>query len=71
MNTERHKKLGLAALLLGTLAILACGGGGNLTDPPPDDDPGPEPPAPEVRGYPIYAVDLGNRLLLFGSESPT
>ncbi|MGH7527385.1 MAG: DUF4394 domain-containing protein [Gemmatimonadales bacterium] len=70
MNPERPKTLGLTALLLGTLAVLACGGGSGLTDPPPDDDPGPEPPAP-VQGYSIYAVDLDNRLLLFGSESPT
>ncbi len=70
MNTERRKTRRLSPLLLGTLAVLACSGGGGLTDPPPDDDPDPEPPAP-VQGYAIYAVDLDNRLLLFGSESPT
>ncbi|MGH2689230.1 MAG: DUF4394 domain-containing protein, partial [Actinomycetota bacterium] len=67
--------VGLSALLLGALAIAACGGGSGLTDQsPPEDppvDPGPEPPAPEVEGYAIYAVTLDNRLLLLGSENPT
>jgi hypothetical protein len=72
MKTVQPRTFALTGLLLGTLAVLACGGR-NPTDPPPDDDPDPEPPAPapEVEGYPIYAVDLNNRLLLFGSESPT
>jgi hypothetical protein len=73
MKAERSKTHGLTALLLSAL-LLACGGG-NPTDPPVDEGPDPDPPAPspppEVEGNPIYAVDLDNRLLLFGSESPT
>ncbi|MGH7630594.1 MAG: hypothetical protein ACREOF_14680 [Gemmatimonadales bacterium] len=68
MNAERPQTLGPTALLLATLAVLACGGGGSLTDQSPIDDP--EPPAPAVQGYATYAVDLNNRLLLFGSEAP-
>lgn len=74
MNPKHSKTLGPAALLLAALALAACGEGGGLTDQtPPDDPPGdnpPEPPAPDVQGYAIYAVTLDNRLLLFGSENP-
>jgi Domain of unknown function (DUF4394) len=61
-----------------TLAAAAgCGkdGGSGLTDPPPSDDPAPADPAPSgwtgpaPVGHAIYAVDLGNNFLVFGSES--
>ncbi len=78
LNPKHSKKLGPAALLLAALALAACGEGGSLTDQSPPDDPpgdppgddGPEPPAPDVEGYAIYAVTLDNQLLLFGSENP-
>jgi hypothetical protein len=64
-----------------TLAALGCGkdGGSGLTDPGPSDpgpsDPGPadpEPagwPGPAPVGHVLYAVDLGNNFLVFGTES--
>ena len=68
MSLTIFKMLGPAVVLAALL--LACGGGNDIT-PPPDDPPDdPEPPAPQVEGYSIYAVTLDNRLLLFGSESP-
>jgi hypothetical protein len=74
---------GIRAVALGFLtltAILAgagCGGdgGSGLTDPPPSDpgpsDPGPDdpPPAPAPVGHVVYAVDLENNFLVFGTES--
>jgi hypothetical protein len=46
--------------------LLACGGGkSSPTEPEP-----PPPPPPDLKGSPVYAVDLDNRLLLFGTESP-
>lgn len=67
--------LTLMALVLAGLLATACGSGGGLIDESPIDDPeppadDPEPPALEVKGRPIYAVDLKNQLLLFGTESP-
>ncbi len=67
--------LALTALLLATFALLGCGSGSGDILPPPDDDPDPpadDPglPTGEVKGKAIYAVDLDNRLLLFGTESP-
>jgi hypothetical protein len=65
------RAIALAFLTLSALA--ACGGdnGGGLTDPPsePSDptDPGPEGPAPV--GTVMYAVDLSNNFLVFGSGS--
>src|SRR5262245_23052084 len=65
----------VALSLAATLALAACGGGdgGGLTTPPPppDDDP---PPSQSTDGPPpvgdvIYALDNGNRLLMFGTES--
>jgi hypothetical protein len=70
----------MAALLLAAgLAGVACGkdGGGGLTDPGPTgpdpvdpgpSDPGPAP-APAPIGQVVYAVDLQNNLLVFGTES--
>ena len=66
----RSTTLALAA----TLGLAACGGGdgGGLTTPP-DDDPTPPPgqpsEGPAPRGAVIYALDNGNRLLMFGTES--
>ncbi len=68
----------LAFLALGaTLAGAGCGkdGGSGPTGPLPSDpgptDPGPDdpPPAPAPVGYVVYAVDLANNFLVFGSES--
>jgi hypothetical protein len=64
-------------VLAATLAGAGCGkdGGSGLTDPGPSDpgpsDPGPDdpPPAPAPVGRVIYAVDLANNFLVFGSES--
>jgi hypothetical protein len=66
-----------SAALAATLALAACGGGdggsGDVTGPPPSDDPGnPPPPAqdgPAPVGAVIYALDNGNNLLMFGTES--
>jgi hypothetical protein len=66
-----------SAALAATLALAACGGGdggsGDVTGPPPSDDPGnPPPPAhdgPPPVGAVIYALDNGNNLLMFGTES--
>ena len=46
---------------------------GTPTPPSPGDPQPPtpsEPPAPDVVGRGVYAVDLDNRLMLFGTESP-
>jgi hypothetical protein len=68
----------LAFLAFGaTLAGAGCGkdGGSGPTGPLPSDpgptDPGPDdpPPAPAPVGYVVYAVDLANNFLVFGSES--
>ena len=66
--------------MLGLLlaAVLSCGGGNDNpgpTEPPPEEPPPEEPPSnppppSELKGSPVYAVDLANRLLLFGTESP-
>ena len=63
--------------LAAAVAAAACGGndnGGVLTDPPdlPSDptDPGDPNPAPAPVGRAIYAVDLDNNLLVFGTGSP-
>jgi len=63
--------------LAAAVAASACGGndnGGGLTDPPdiPSDpsDPGDPTPAPAPVGRAIYAVDLANNLLVFGTGSP-
>jgi hypothetical protein len=77
-NFSLRRTIGAAAVttltLAATLALAACGGdgGGGLTDPPPSDDPPPteDPPqAPAPQGSVIYALDNGNRLLVFGTES--
>ena len=70
---ERIRALALTALML----VAACGkDGGGLTDPGPVDpgpvDPGPAPtpePAPQPVGQVVYAVDLENNFLVFGTES--
>ena len=77
-----HRKFDAAALtalaLALTIALAACGGGhgGDVTGPPPADDPGdnnppPGQPAdgPAPVGAVIYALDNGNNLLMFGTES--
>ncbi|MGH7630034.1 MAG: DUF4394 domain-containing protein [Gemmatimonadales bacterium] len=74
MTPKPLNPLGPTLGLLAALILAACGeGGGGLTDPPQNDPPGddsPEPPAPAVEGYAIYAVTLDNQLLLFGSDNP-
>jgi hypothetical protein len=60
-----------------SLAGTGCGkdSGSGLTDPPPSDpgptDPGPDgpPTAPAPLGSVVYAVDLANNFLVFGTES--
>jgi hypothetical protein len=80
---HRSSRRGIRALALAfltltaTLAALGCGksGGSGLTDPGPDDpsDPSdPEPagwPGPAPVGHVLYAVDLSNNFLVFGTES--
>lgn len=61
-------------LILAVLLAAGCGGGGGgggVTDPPPGDDPPPpnEPPTILPRGSVVYAVDNGNRLLVFGTDN--
>jgi Domain of unknown function (DUF4394) len=68
-----------ALALAATFALAACGGGdgasGDVTGPPPGDDPGNDPPpsgpadGPAPVGDVIYALDNGNNLLMFGSQS--
>ncbi len=74
----------LIALILAALAAGCGGGGGDLTapggsgpTPPPGSsnpspaDPGPSDPGPSpLEGRAVFAVDLENRLMLFGTESP-
>lgn len=79
-NSSPRRGLRAVALALltlaGTLSALGCGkdGGSGLTepgDPPGPSDPG-EPtgwPGPAPVGHVMYAVDLGNNFLVFGSES--
>ncbi|HEU5170341.1 MAG TPA: DUF4394 domain-containing protein [Gemmatimonadales bacterium] len=75
-----RRTMGGTLALLALMAALGCGGGGGLTEPPPgggsdgggsdgggSDGGGSEGPAPV--GMVIYAVDNGNRLLMFGTES--
>ncbi len=78
-----HRKFDAATLtalaLAVTIALAACGGGnggGDVTGPPPGDDSGdhnphPGQPAdgPAPVGAVIYALDNGNNLLMFGTES--
>ena len=78
-----HRKFDAATLtalvLVATLALAACGGGdggsGDVTGPPPADDPGnvPPPSGPADGTAPvgdvIYALDNGNHLLMFGTQS--
>lgn len=63
--------------LTAMLAALGCGkdGGGGLTDPGTSDptepsEPGPVGwPGPDPVGHVLYAVDLSNNFLVFGTES--
>ncbi len=63
--------------LTATLAALGCGkdGGGGLTEPGPSDPSGPSDPTPvgwpgpAPVGHVLYAVDLSNNFLVFGTES--
>lgn len=66
------------ALILATLAAAACGGddGGSPTMPMPEEPPTQPPTQPptkpttgDLKGMAVYAVDLANRLLVFGTES--
>jgi hypothetical protein len=75
---RRIRAFTLTALTLAvTLAGAACGkDGGGLTDPGPGPDPvdpGPTDPGPEPAPVPVgqvvYAVDLENNFLVFGTES--
>lgn len=70
MNAQHPKTLGLFALLLATLAILACGGdeGDPMDQGPLDDDQ--QPPPLDIQGDPIVAVDANNNMFIFGSENP-
>jgi len=63
----RRARMGATAGALLLLGVLACGGGESA---PTEPEPQPQPPPPELQGSPVYAVDLDNRLLLFGTESP-
>ena len=57
------------ALALLTIAA-GCGGdgnGGGLVEPPPSEPP---PQGVVPKGQAIYAVDLDNRLMLFGTGNP-
>ena len=79
-NSSLHRGMRATALAFLTLTALlvgsGCGkgGGGGPTDPGPSD-PGPsdpEPsswPGPDPVGYVMFAVDLSNNFLVFGSES--
>jgi hypothetical protein len=49
---------------------VACGGDGAALTNPPENPPENPPPPSQPEGTPVYAVDLANRLLLFGTESP-
>jgi hypothetical protein len=68
--------MALALLTLTTLSVLGCGKGGNgITDTGPDE-PDPEDPeptsiwtGPAPVGEVLYAVDLSNNFLVFGTES--
>jgi hypothetical protein len=67
-----RRALGSTAILAAALLMVSCGSDGGPTepDPTPTPDPTPEPtPTPTVEGRPIYAVDLSNKLLVFGTES--
>src|SRR5215203_569715 len=73
---EASTLTGLACAAL--LVLAACGGGdgnGDVIGPPPGDDQGNDPPpsggneGPAPVGHVIYALDNGNNLLMFGSES--
>ena len=76
-HRRRIRAAALAFLTLtATLAALGCGkgGGGGLTDPGTDDtdpdDPAPVGwPGPAPVGQVLYAVDLSNNFLVFGTES--
>ncbi|HEU5039578.1 MAG TPA: DUF4394 domain-containing protein [Gemmatimonadales bacterium] len=79
LTRRRIRAAALAFLTLTAALTAACGGdsGGGLTDPPsdpsdptdpgPDDPGGPQGPAPV--GTVMYAVDLSNNFLVFGSGS--
>jgi hypothetical protein len=70
------RALALAFLTLSALAASACGGDGagpsGLPDDPSDPSdpgPGPTPEGPAPVGKVMYAVDLANNFIVFGSGS--
>src|SRR6476660_7794114 len=67
-----RRNVAVTPLMILTLAM-ACGGdSGAPLDPnnPPDQPPAGNPaPGPDPLGKAIYAVDLSNRLMLFGTSS--
>jgi hypothetical protein len=74
-SAHRIRAVILAFVTLAAMAGCGKDGGSGLTDPPPSDDPPPADPepsgwtGPDPVGHAIYAVDLGNNFLVFGSES--
>lgn len=67
-----RRALGSTGILAAALLMVACGSNGGPTEPDPTPEPDPDPtptPTPTVEGRPIYAVDLSNKLLVFGTES--
>lgn len=71
-RTFDRRALGSTGILAAALFMIACGSDGGPTepDPTPTPDPTPDPtPTPTVEGRPVYAVDLSNKLLVFGTES--
>lgn len=69
-RTHYRRALRSTGVLAAALLMSACGSDGGPTEPDPDPDPTPTPtPTPTVEGRPIYAVDLSNKLLVFGTES--
>jgi hypothetical protein len=74
-SAHRIRAVVLAFVTLAAMAGCGKDGGSGLTDPPSSDDPPPADPEPSgwtgpaPVGHAIYAVDLGNNFLVFGSES--
>ncbi|NNF15030.1 MAG: DUF4394 domain-containing protein [Gemmatimonadetes bacterium] len=72
MNPHRRSaRRALTFVVTSLLLSLGCGDGGiDITEPVAGDATTPDLPAgPAVVGDTIYALDMANRLMLFGSES--